>query len=546
MIVATVAMALVGCRKPVEVSFANATVEVAAQGGSVDVTLKSNGDWTIDMMPEWVTVSPTSGTGDATLSLTALPNNTTEPRSGEVRASTKDNFASLTVTQGYESFIVVNPLSIESPASGGTFNVEISTNIDWAVQDMPTWVTCTPLEGSGSATIAVTVDALSDDLVAFREGDMVIGNNAVQGTVHVVQNADPVVLIEIEPNAIEMACTGETKSVMVTCNGAWTASTEADWVTLDKTQAEGDAEVMVTVNENPLYESRRASVVFTTSTGMNAVLMVRQEASPDPHFLEVSPHAFSFGKEGGQQELTIECDALWKIDVNSDWISASEQIGTGNATVTLTVEPNLLQEPRTLSFYVVSEPLMEMVTVSQEAGEEPVVLSLSPDTLSLPDTGSTSTLIEITSNTTWSLQASDWISNFPTGISQGNSSVYLIIDVNSSETPRYGFVRALHNGQVMDEIVVVQEGKPDLLETNITEYESRPEETVFTLHITANQAWVLQTDVMWLHVNPTSGFGNDDVTVTVDAMVSTQPREGHITIKAASGKIVVVTVTQHW
>ena len=80
---------------------------------------------------------------------------------------------------------------------------------------------------------------------------------------------------------------------------------------------------------------------------------------------------------------------------------------------------------------------------------------------------------------------------------QGNATVYLIVDQNSSEEPRIGFVSASHNGQVMDEIVVVQEGKPDLLETDITEMDVRPEGADFTFHVTSNQNWLVVTDVDW-------------------------------------------------
>ena len=49
LIVAAIAFAFMGCRKPVEVSFDQATQEIDAQGGSIEVSLKSNGEWTIAM-----------------------------------------------------------------------------------------------------------------------------------------------------------------------------------------------------------------------------------------------------------------------------------------------------------------------------------------------------------------------------------------------------------------------------------------------------------------------------------------------------------------
>ena len=71
--VVAIACLLVGCRKPAEVSFDIQSQTIAAEGGTYSVELKSNGDWSIDATAEWLTVSPTSGHGDATLTLERKP-----------------------------------------------------------------------------------------------------------------------------------------------------------------------------------------------------------------------------------------------------------------------------------------------------------------------------------------------------------------------------------------------------------------------------------------------------------------------------------------
>lgn len=46
-------------------------VALPAEGGSTSIDVTASGDWTISDIPEWVTVSPTSGSGDATVTFTA-------------------------------------------------------------------------------------------------------------------------------------------------------------------------------------------------------------------------------------------------------------------------------------------------------------------------------------------------------------------------------------------------------------------------------------------------------------------------------------------
>ena len=96
----------------------------------------------------------------------------------------------------------------------------------------------------------------------------------------------------------------------------------------------------------------------------------------------------------------------------------------------------------------------------------------------------------------------------------------------------------------MDEIVVAQEGKPDLLEVDVDVFDVRPEGAEFSFHITSNQSWTVNTDVNWITCDPTSGFSHKDVNVTVTPTMSTHPRTGHIKVTAESGKMVTITINQ--
>lgn len=539
--VAAVALSLIGCRKPVEVSFAHASQEIEAQGGSIEVELKSNGEWTIDPVADWVTVSPMSGNGDATLTLTADAN-TGESRSTEIKAVTKDNSAVLSLTQkAPQYYISVTPNEIQSGMEGGEFAVEVSANIDWTIES-PQWVTCSMMEGSNNAMVTLTIAPIGGDFSTNRVGDVVFGNGTVSDMIHVVQAVEPVNPIEVNPNRLQFVCTGETLTVNVLCEEPWTATTMLDWITLSQTEGEANAELSVTVEENPLYEQRQGSVSFTNTSGASTVLIIRQDASPDPHFLDVSPLTFEFGKDGGNAEITVGCDTDWEFDLECDWLTLSQTTGTGNATVVLTAAPNVIQEARVFEFHIKSGTLSYDLNVSQEAGDEPLVGSFVPDTLYVTSTGGLQT-VSLMSNTSWTLQFCDWVSSL-TNAGVGDATFDMIVDSNQGSETRTGFVNAVHGGQVLCTMVIVQEGKPDLLEVDVDQFDVRPEGGEFSFHITSNQSWVISTDVNWIHPTPESGFANTDVNVVVDAMMTTHPREGHLVIKAASGKTVTVTVTQ--
>jgi uncharacterized protein YaiE (UPF0345 family) len=137
LIVAAVAFAFVGCRKPISVSFSTTTQEMDAQGGSFEVVLTSNGEWSISETSDWITVDPHSGNGGTTLTVNVENYMGAEARQGIIKATTKDNSAELTVTQRAPMYyVVVNPTSVACGPEGGEYSVQVTSNIEWKSQHL--------------------------------------------------------------------------------------------------------------------------------------------------------------------------------------------------------------------------------------------------------------------------------------------------------------------------------------------------------------------------------------------------------------------------
>lgn len=563
MFVAAVALAIVGCRKPVEVSFDKETQEIDAQGGSIELALKSNGEWAIALTEGWIMVSPMSGSGDATILLTVAPNKTSASRSAEIKATTKDNTATMTLTQNASQdpdpdpepdpdpdpdpepqyYINVDPQAIQCSEEGGEFTVEVSSNIEWEVTT-PQWVTSSMTSGANDATLTLTISPIEGELSVSREGEVVIsGLDSISAKVIVVQKVLPVPGIELVPKILNYVSAGDTKTVTVATVDDWVAAIGADWVTLNHTAGHGETEISVTVGENPLYVERQTTVVFTTIGGVQAMLSVRQEASVDPHFLEVSPLEFQFDKNGGEQEISVGCDTDWAFELNCDWLSLSQPSGTGNATVILSAEPNPYTESRAFVFHIKSGELNAELTVTQAPGDEPLYADFEMDTLFVSANGGIQH-VQLNSNTTWQLQATEWISLL-TNSGEGNVSCGFVVDINSGHDVRVGYLNVVHNGQELGTLVIVQEGWVDILETDITQLDVHPEGGEFEIQVSSNQSWTVNLDVNWMRCEPMSGFGNKTLILKVDAMSSAHPRTGHIKLSGSTGMVVIVTVDQH-
>ena len=543
-IIALVVMA--GCGKKVDVAFSTSTLNIAAEGESVEVTLTSNGDWTIDTYPEWLTVSPISGNGDATLTLTAPLNNTDAARSGELKVSTKDNSATLTVSQAVmeKRFIIVNPEMIDCNAEGGTFTLTVNSNCDWAINTAANWLSYDPMSGTGNGTVTVSITPIEGD-VEVRETNIIFSDaESLLVPVRVVQHAPIHFYIGIDPIMLVFDYVSGEQTVNVVCEGNWTASTEDDWVTLSATSGSGNMELTVAVTENEMEsQAREGKVKFLSESGEYVFLNIKQDGAPDPHYLEVMPMTIELDKDGEVVEVAISCSDDWTASVQANWVSLSVTSGTGDGTITLTAEPNPISETRMTSLRVISGSLSQNVTIRQEAGEEPVTITISPDTLYTAYTGGFEHF-SITANSNWTLATSDsWI-DLTTSSGTGNANLSIILDQNNSAEQRVGVVDIMHNFSVMARLIVVQEGRPVVLETDITEIHANSEGGSYTVVVTSNQTWNIETSVGWLSCTPSSGNGNGEFLVKITPLVSISERSTEIHINGSYGSHLVIPVTQ--
>lgn len=542
-LVALVVMA--GCGKKVDVALGTSTVSIAPQGDSVEVVLTSNGDWTVDAYPDWLTVNPTSGNGNATLMLSAPLNSSDATRSGEVKVSTKDNTATLTVSQEAmeNDFITVSPESIDCNVEGGTFTVTVNSNCDWAVNTSADWLSCEPSSGTGNGTVAVNITPIEGD-VEVRETDIIFtGVENLLLPVHVVQHAPIHYTIGIDPTILAFDYMAGEQTVNVLCEGGWTASTEEDWIALGATSGNGNTALTVAVTENESEtQAREGKVKFISESDDFVFLNIKQDVAPDPHYLEVTPTTVELDKDGGTAEVSINCDEDWTASVQANWVALSATSGSGNGTITLTAEPNPISEMRVTTLTVISGPLSQYVTIRQAAGEEPVAITVSPDTLYAAYSGGF-VQFSIAANSNWTLTTSDGWITLTTASGSGNANLSIAVDQNNSAEQRIGVVNIMHNFSVMAMLIVVQEGRPVVLETDVTEINAPAEGGSYTVVVTSNQTWNIETSMGWLTCTPSSGNGNGEFLVKITPLVSVD-RSAEIHIYGSYGSHLVIPVTQ--
>ena len=80
-----------------EIRVSQSYVSLNTNGGSTSIDIVANGSWTVTDIPEWLTVAPTSGSGNGTITFTAGEG---EGRTAEVLITCEGKTQRINIIQG--------------------------------------------------------------------------------------------------------------------------------------------------------------------------------------------------------------------------------------------------------------------------------------------------------------------------------------------------------------------------------------------------------------------------------------------------------------
>lgn len=192
--------------------------------------------------------------------------------------------------------------------------------------------------------------------------------------------------MEATPNSdllrtADVAVAGDdTRGVIhVEANCAWTATTEAAWVSLDCGGGNGTGDIVLTLTENPSpTDARTATVLLKTVHGVVRPVTVRQLRGA---LLTVSPTSLSVPSLGGQYSVRVTSNKDWTLRSDCNWLTGFSTTSGGEVSamdITFVCQDNTSLTPRTGTIIVETQDQRQSmeVAITQAAGELPVVGTL--------------------------------------------------------------------------------------------------------------------------------------------------------------------------
>ena len=275
---------------PDELQLSAETLNLAADGAAKELTVTSNTEWQLDAtkVPAWLHVTPTSGNGNAEVTITADANTSLQARTGQIVFATNGKTPvsrSVSVTQaGATPFttLALTELSFGSEAATKTF--AISSNEEWtATSDATTWCTVSPTSGTGTATVTVSVAA--NATTSARTAHITVkGKNSGQELKLSVTQSAMGWYTTVSDTEFSVAPGGDSLNLTIDSNEPWTVvSDNTNWCTVTPASGNGQGSVTISVYENTSESGRTARVTVSgTNSSTKYVVVVTQKSKTPP------------------------------------------------------------------------------------------------------------------------------------------------------------------------------------------------------------------------------------------------------------------------
>lgn len=315
------------------------TTKSIVAGGStynLDVETYSPCAWSIQNSCNWVHPSQTSGTGNATTSVTIDPNTTTTARTCTL---TIGNSTHIITQPGISCApVTVSPTTasvIASGASNQTFTVNADPGCSWNLNSQNCgFVTYSPSNGTGTTTVTYSVSA--NTASSSRTCTLII-----QGTnnkIEITQAGVPPCTYSLSPSAQNFSSSSGSGSFTVTAGSGctWSATSNCGWVTTSS-QGSGNG----TVNFNVTANTGAPRTCTITVNGQT--FTVTQDGIGTPCSYSITPSNGTYPATSGNGSFNVTATpdtCQWSATESCSWITLTTSTGTGNGTVSFDIDAN--------------------------------------------------------------------------------------------------------------------------------------------------------------------------------------------------------------
>jgi hypothetical protein len=529
---------------------------------TLQVTISNTGNgtllWGVNESLSWLSVSPGTGSGGQTLTVTALRAGLSPGAySGSFQVTSNGGNATVDVAVVKpdlgDPVLVVGPTVLNLSALQTNASFLISNGgtgtLSWVVQESIPWLTASPTSGTDGGVVTVTVDRTGLADGTYFDGILVTSNGGNAGVAVVMEVSGPLV---VSPTVLSFGSSQTEASFTISSADSsdvtWDVSESLAWASVSPASGAGVGTVTVTVNRNGLAPGTYSGDVFVASNLGNATVALTMVVDLG---LAANPTLLDFGSSQTVQSFNIfniGSGALnWDVAESLSWASVSPVSGAGNGVVTVTIDrTGLTPGSYNGEVFVTSNSGGATISLIMTVLDPAPVLAVSPSSL-LFAVMQDSLILNIsnagTEDLDWNISGSEgWVSVSP---SSGTNDTPVTVVVNRSglgDGTYNANVSVTSNGGgatvpvtmhvATGPILNVDKSTLSFVNANDTKTFNISNAGIPTLNwsVTADEPWI---DI---HSLPT-GSGPSAITVgVIEALIPLAPQStGHIDVASNGG-----------
>lgn len=292
------------------ISVDNADISFDGNGGTQSIYVKADSPWSLNYMGgDWMTVTPTSGTGDGSVSITAKPNNTRTPRTASITLEMAGQTKTVTVAQA-SKYINLTQSAMEFDSHPNTWTISVKSSSRWTAyidRECANWVSATDLTGVGNKDI--TLHIADNPSANIRTGKVEITLDDGQVVVASIQQKGRYMRLPF--STAQIFAKGGSKNVEIDTDGQLAFEQTGNWFTVTPL-TNGAKGYVITATENTTNVMREGRLRIyltdlTDGTVVEATLRIIQ--APEGTSFTIEGYGddtdFNGSSNGGGATLTI-------------------------------------------------------------------------------------------------------------------------------------------------------------------------------------------------------------------------------------------------
>ena len=243
--------------------------------------------WSASENASWLGISPTSGTGNGSLTATVMAGSLVAGAYNSILTISATNATPVSIPITFTvtappTTVTLSPSTLTFSGVQGRTNpasqaVTVHSSGNWTASSNVPWLTLSPSSGNGNGSIATNV-VLSSAVVGTNNATITVTSGGVARTIPVALTVSAASLTA-SPNSVTYTATQgaanpSAKTIAISSNGTWTVSDGASWLSLSPTSGSHNGTITASVNTANAIQGNNSTTITVKSGGITKTVNV--------------------------------------------------------------------------------------------------------------------------------------------------------------------------------------------------------------------------------------------------------------------------------